>query len=109
MRRDGDSHPLLTEIRLGRLVGWPLLAVTAASGLGCGLIAIAVADVGLVSSPAWLAIPACIPVCYSLVRGRSLLMGTLGGLFAAVLAFMTLGLYGLWQVACFIITFMGEC
>ena len=110
MRRGSGNHPLMTEQRIFRLVGGPLLAVTVLSGLGCGLLAIAVWDAALYArSEAWLMVPGSIPLCFSLLRGRSLLTGLVAGLFAAMIAFRTVGLYGLWQIACFIITFMGDC
>ena len=111
MRRSPlQSDPLIREIDVGRLVGWPLVAVTLASGVGCGLLALTVDEDSLLAhSPEWLLIPAVIPVCYSVARGRSLLLGRIGGLFSAAAAFLVVGLYVVWHVACFIITFMGEC
>ncbi len=105
-----DSHPWLREIQIGRLVGWPLLTVTLVSGTACGLVGLALSEPApLVRSEELLLIPAAIPVAFALASGRSLLLGAIGGLFSAAIAFLVVAAYGLWQVACFIITFMGEC
>ena len=98
------------EIQIGRLIGWPLLAVTVGSGAGCGLLVIALGDpVRFGGSSLWLLIPGVIPVCFALLSGRSVLMGTLGSFFSALIAVLIVGLYGLWKIACFVITFMGDC
>lgn len=109
VNRAAGTHPLNRELRIARLAGWPLLAVTVLSGIVCGLAGIAVWGSSAPPSGRWLAVPAVIPPVYSLVRGRSLLAGAIGGFFAALITFLTLGLYAVWRIACFIITFAGEC
>ena len=108
MRPAPDQHPLLRDLRPWQFAGG-VLVVGVLAGIACGLLAIAVDPAALTGSQAWLLIPASIPVAYCLARGRSLLAGALGGFFAALTAFVTTGLYLIWQVACFVITFMGEC
>ena len=109
MRPAPDHHPLFREIRLWRVAGGPLVVVTLLTGLVCGVLAIVTDPRTVAGSQAWLLIPVSIPFAFCLASGRSLLAGALGGLFAAFTAYMTVGLYLLWKVACFMITFMGEC
>lgn len=109
VKQAAGTHPLMRELSVVRLVGWPLLVVTVLSGVACGLVVVALSEPSATTSERWVLVAGGFPVVYSLLARRSLLLGILGGVFASTIAFLTVALFAIWQVVCFVITFAGEC
>ena len=110
VRQASGTHWLMRERSFREALGWVVVVLAPVAGIFCGIGALMLGggDV-LVGSPAWLAIPFAIPVAVSIAARRSVALGVLGGILSSVLAFLTVGAYAIAQIACFVITFMGEC
>ncbi len=106
------SHVLMRERAWSDLFGgWLLLSVSVLGGVASGILAL----VYLADQPdfdmslRWLLVPAAIPVATAVAVRRNVLYGIVGGVISAGLAFLTVGAWLILMVACFVITFMGEC
>lgn len=87
-----------------------LLSVALVSGLLCGIAAVLVFGSAIVAAtPEWLLLPAGVPLLIAVVRGRGVTLGLLAGVLSASVAFVVVAVYALLDVACFILTFMGDC
>jgi hypothetical protein len=109
IRQAAGTHPLMRERQWRSVLGWGLLVTSVGVGFLFGVILIAFGDGRITNFPEVLLVPFTIPVAASLVLRKNVFLGVAGGIFAALTSFLVAGLWMMLMLACFVITFMGEC